>query len=205
MTANVWGKRMNFGVGTGTRLLIGALVLYAAAIAFLVFIGGEAEIGPQRDTSLIADAPARAVNLLTAADQVIGMLFTTTVGIVVGIGFIFRDRDFRIGITNALPMVFVVVLMLAVIASIYFGYTARMHALRVAHYSLVQYTAINIFIGRQALSVVVAAGAALGLFMVYLAEKHLAPATATADLPAAAPPKPRRPARKTTVKATTDE
>ena len=158
-------------------------------MTLLVLYGGEVDTGLLRDTSDIPDAPVRAANLIVAADQVIGMLFTVTVGIVVGAGFIFRDRDFRGGFGNALQLCLAVALMLSVIFAVYFGYAARMHSLRVAHYSLTEYVAINQLIGRQAFSVVVAAGAALGLFALYLAEKQSGhqPVEASTPLAAAQP------------------
>lgn len=156
-------------------LLVAALVVYGSAIGLLLWLGGNAPgVGIEPDTSEIPDAPARAANLLVAADQVIGMLFTVTVGLLVGVGFVLRDRDFRVGLRNALQIGLLIVLMIGVICAVYFGYIARMHALLAAHKSLVEYDVINNFIGRQALSVVVTGGAALCLFAIYLAEKHFA-------------------------------
>ena len=179
------------GVGL---LLAGGLAVYGISIVLLVAFGGDLPGGGiQPDTSDIADAPARAANLLVAVDQVVGMLFTITVGLVVGVGFIFRDRDFRVGLTSPVQVVLVLFLMVGTICAVYFGYTARMNALAAAHFSWVEYVDINTFIGRQALAVVVTGGAALALFSLYLAEKHASapvPATASPDTPplaAAAP------------------
>lgn len=176
-----------------TLLLVAALAVYAAAIAVLVWLGGDAPgMGLVPDTSEIPDAPTRAANLLVAADQVIGMLFTVTVGILVGVGFVLRDRDFRVGLRNALQISLLVVLVAGTICAVYFGYLARMHALFVARQSLVEYEEINNFIGRQALAVVVTGGAALALFAIYLAEKHYS--TVSLPAPTGAPPPVQAPA-----------
>jgi hypothetical protein len=169
-----WSK-----IGLGVRLLIAALVIYAAAVVLLVSFGDETSRGgAETETSEIADAAVRAANLITTSDQVISMLFTITVGVIVGVGFVLRDRDFRVGLGSPVQLGLAIVFALAVISAVYFGYTARMHAVVIARGSFISYEVIDEFIARQAFAVVVAAGAALALFALYIADKHPAPAVA---------------------------
>lgn len=128
-----------------TIILGGVLAGYAILVAALVWVGGYLVDagGLVPDTYGDAEAPLRAANLLTAVDQVITMLFTLTVGLLIGVGFILRDRDFRMGLSSITQMVFLVVLSLSTVCSVYFGYMGRMQAVRIAHYSLGPYTAID--------------------------------------------------------------
>jgi hypothetical protein len=154
---------------TTAMLILGAVGGYAIILAIL---SGHGSIEMSEEVIRYPDATARVAALATASDQVITMLFTMLVGVLVGIGFIFRDRDFRFKASRVAQLVLVGLLGIGCICSVYYGYAARMQLLEMIRNSQLPFQRIDTTISRQALSLAVVVGAALALFIIYFAEKN---------------------------------
>ena len=164
-----------FRVTTTAKLVIGAVAIFAATIAILG-LWGNIELA--EEVVRYPDATARVATLAGASDQVITMLFTLLVGVLVGVGFIFRDRDFRFKGARAAQVVLITVLGIGCICSVYYGYAARMQVLEMIRNSQLPFQRIDATISRQALSLACVIGAALALFVLYCAEKNRLGSTA---------------------------
>lgn len=162
-------------VTTTAKLVIGAVSIFAITIAILSAWGN---IELSEEVIRFPDATARVATLAGASDQVITMLFTILVGVLVGVGFIFRDRDFRFKGARAAQLVLITVLGIGCICSVYYGYAARMQILEMIRNSQLPFQRIDATISRQAMSLVCVIGAALALFVLYFAEKNRLGSTA---------------------------